>query len=111
MEKKELLRKLSSEYRFLRMQAAGHPDEARKKELLIYSDVYLLCLYIVEKSKFPEPIGRREALEWVEEEIASYEDAIRTWGEKEMWCENKTLLEECKRILKGEYRDDTTRSE
>lgn len=106
MGKKELLRKLSSEYRFLKMQAAGHLDEARKKELLMYSDIYMLCLYIVEKSNFPEPIGREEALEWVEEEIASYENAIRTWGKKEVWCENKMLLEECKKILKGEYGND-----
>lgn len=107
MEKKELLRKLSCEYRFVKMQAAGHPDEARKKELLMYSDVYMLCLYILEESKFPEPIGREEALEWVEEEIASYEQAIRTWGESKGWSENKMLLEECKKILKGEYRDDS----
>lgn len=106
MEKKELLRKLSCEYRFLKMQAAGIPNEERKKELLMYSDVYLLCLCIAEESKLPGPIGREEALEWVEEEIASYDNAIRTWGEKDIWRENKTLIEECKKILKGEYGND-----
>lgn len=86
------------------MLASGHPDEERKKELLMYSDVYLLCLYIAEESTFPEPIGREEALEWIEGEIASYEQAIRIWGESKGWSENKMLLEECEKILKGEYK-------
>lgn len=103
MEKKELLRKLSSEWRFLKMQAAGHPDEARKKELLMYADIYLLCFNIAEESNFPEPIDRKKALKLIQAEIQSYKAAPKINGCKMTpeWAEMIEFHKTCEKLLKG----------
>lgn len=87
--------------------------ESKKESLRDMLDTYYLCNYILNGWDFPEPIDRKKALNLIQSEIQLLKDAPKINGCKMTpeWAEMIEFYKTCEKLLKGEYRDDTTRSE